>query len=614
MRFKRVLKVFLVVFLMATLVYIFSGIKGKRETNYMAESRADGEGMVFSTYNKNNKKAIELKCSESHKESEDRISMKKIEGLIYKKGRMNKNIKIFGDQGYVENNFFNFFVEKNARLISEDFVITSESFTLKDRAELRSAPHVTYSTDALKGTANAGMELYLKVNTVKFYDTNGTYKRKQSNQIFNYKTDVLWFIEKQQWMVLEKDAVIKDDRSVLRSDWISIKFTEDLKQIKESSSQKNSYLYIEDKEKNETKEIRAENINSYYDLDGHMTQLKVMQNAEILLADESNRTLIASQAVEMNFDGPTGKAKNMKIPMRGKVENTGKTQFQVIADAIDVQYDEEGELRYCEGNGNVQFIVEKYKGVTHKIAYDIKKNAIELNGDDSQVKSSNNTFTSARFTVDSENKILSSSAGVKSIISLEKENVLFSKDPIFINSRRFTIFEKQGKFTYEIQVNLNQGDTSLSAKNLEMHEDNTIIAGGNASLAFTDGEKEMSIKGNSVIFDPGKKRIEINDKAAIKSGESFLRASDIVIQFNDENQISHITGEEDINFIKDDLSGTSQRVEWLFREEVMILKGAPRIIKESGGMTTGKVLKINLQNNKITILSDESKRTETIIK
>ena len=49
----------------------------------------------------------------------------------------------------------------------------------------------------------------------------------------------------------------------------------------------------------------------------------------------------------------------------------------------------------------------------------------------------------------------------------------------------------------------------------------------------------------------------------------------------------------------------------------MVFTGSPYIIKKSkgtdSGKTIGKELKINLKTDKITILSDDSSRTETII-
>jgi lipopolysaccharide export system protein LptA len=506
---------------------------------------------------------------------------------------MDRDIKIFGDEGFVENNYYNFYVEGNARLVSKDFIISSKHFNLKDRAELFSAPLVHYQTDVLKGSS-----------------TKGTYKR--DNRSFNYRTKIWWFFEKSKVMALEKKVVIKEDKSLLRSDWITLKFNDDLTRVVETSTQNNSYLYMEDPEKKEIKEIKSANIVNLYDNEGRLTFLKVMKNAQILLESETNRTLIASQSVEMNFDGPTGKTKDLHIPMRGVIENTGKTRFKVIADTIDVQYNQEGEISRCQGTGNVEFIVEEYKGITNEIDYNIEKETIVLEGENSQIKNKNNTFTSDKFTVKVEKKILSSKQGVKSLIHVEKENALFSTDPIFINSSRFTIFEKEKKFKYDGQVNLNQGDTRLNTRSLEISEDGSISAQGSVNFTFKEGDKEVAVKGDQLSFNPEKKRIDIIDNAIIRNDVNVLRAGRFLLQFNDQNKIGDIIGEEDIYFTKEDLSGSSRRVKWLFNQEILVLQGSPQVV-QSGTRTIGKELSINLKNNKITILSEESERSETVI-
>jgi lipopolysaccharide transport protein LptA len=338
-----------------------------------------------------------------------------------------------------------------------------------------------------------------------------------------------------------------------------------------------------------------------------------MKNAQILLESKTNRTLIASQSVEMNFDGPTGKTKNVHIPRRGVIENTGKTRFKVIADTIAVQYNQAGEISHCQGTGNVEFIIEEYKGLTNKINYNIEKETIALEGENSQIKNKNNTFTSAKFMVNVETKILSSNQGVKSLIHVEKENALFSTDPIYINSARFTIFEKEKKFKYDGQVNLNQGDTRLNARTLEISEDGTISAQGSVDFSFKKGDKQVAVKGDRLTFNPEEKRIGIVDNAIIRSDVNVLRAARFMLQFNDQDEIGHISGEEDIYFTKEELSGTSRRVKWLFNREILVLQGSPQVVNQSGNRTTGKELSINLQNNKITILSEESERSETII-
>jgi lipopolysaccharide transport protein LptA len=370
---------------------------------------------------------------------------------------------------------------------------------------------------------------------------------------------------------------------------------------------------MEDTEKNEIKEVKSANIVNLYDNEGHLTFLKVMKNAQILLKSESHRTLIASQSIEMNFDGPTGKTKNVHIPMRGVIENTGKTGFKVIADTIDIQYNQEGEISRCQGTGNVEFIIEEYKGLTNKINYNIEKEIIALEGENSQIKNKNNSFTSDRFMVNVEKKILSTNQGVKSLIHVEKENALFSTDPIYINSARFTIFEKEKKFKYEGQVNLNQRDTRLNGKSLEISEDGRVFAQGSVDFSFKKRDKPVAVKGNQLTFKPEEKRIDIVDNAIIKSDINVLRAGRFVLQFDHQNEIADIRGEEDIYFTKEELSGTSRRVKWLFNREILVLQGSPQVVNENGTRTTGKELSINLQNNKITILSEESERSETII-
>jgi len=441
MNAKKGLKIALGLILLATLFFIFFGIKGGKEAvDYKVETRADGEFMTMRFFNDDQKEALKFKCKEAYKESNDRTLMKQVEALIFKKGRMNKDIKVFGDDGYVDNNEHDFFVENNARLVSKDFNIVSDSFKLKDRAELRSAPRVEYKTDTLTGLAAKGMEYYLNANTLKFYETSGTYKR--NNRLFHYKTSVLWFMEKAQMMILEKDSVIRDQTSLMKSDWITLKFSEDLKHVKETVSQQNSYLYVEDPEKKEIKEVKAENIRNTYNKAGQMTQLTVVKDAEILLKDEFNRTMISAGFVEMNFDGPTGRAQNVLIPHRGKVENTGETKFKVVADIIKVDYDEEGDIRYCEGTGGVRFIVDDYRGGTEKIGYDISNNSMTLDGGETEfVNGDGNTFKAPKFSVDTLNKVLTTNSGVRSVISLKKANVLFSSDPIFINSKNMDHFQ-----------------------------------------------------------------------------------------------------------------------------------------------------------------------------
>lgn len=612
MKSKRILKLIIIVSLFGVIIYIFAALKRNEPGDYSGELKVDGRKMTHYTYDKDYHRVMELKSSEAVKETDDKLVMKDIEGVVFKKGRMNKDIMVFGDNGYIANNSHNFYVEKNARIESDDFKVNGPDFFLKDQANMTTQKKVEYEAKDLKGVAMKGMEYYLKINVLKFFNTRGRYHREDKD--FDFKTDILWVIDDENVVVMEKRTVIREEGTILRSGWLSLHFTDDFKRIVEAASQKKSYFYTENPEKNESKEIKAENITSYYDEHGKLTKVRVMQKAIVSLTNENNHTIIHSDQIDMQFDPETGKAKDVVIPDAGQIENTGKTDFRINAEQINADYDENGELSFCQSKGNSEFIIDDYKGISESLSYDIKKNTVMLKGPQAQVISGNNTFNSSRFTVDTEKKILSTNAGIKSTILLKKKNVLFSNAPIFVNSDNFTILEKENKFSYNKRINLVQDEIGLKANSLSIADDNRIEALGSVSLSFKSDDKQLEIKGGRITFNAKEKSIEIGDNAAIKNDENLLRADRFVIQFSDKNEVEAITGSGEIMFSKEDLYGNSGSVEWRFKEETMILRDLPQVVKKNGGTTIGKELKINLKTNMITILSSDTERTETIIK
>lgn len=619
MKYKKTLKILIIISLVATLLYIMIGLKKKTPSEFTNELKVDGETMVHNTYDKEHRKAMELKCTEAVNESEDKTDMKNIEGVIYKKGRMNKDISVSGKSGYVANNSQNFFIEGDAKVASEDFSLKGPSFLLEGQAEMSTEKKVDYKAKDLQGIATDGIRYYLKLNVLKFFNTRGRYKR--DNRDFDFTTDVLWVIDKDKIVVMEKNTVIREANSILRSDWMSLKFTGNFEHISEATSQKSSYFYLEDKEKKEIKEIKSENISSYYNDAGKLSRVVVMQKGEILLKSKTDHMMINSDKIEMFFDPESGKATRIDIPTPGQVENTGKTKFRIAADAINAAYNKKGELSTCEGKGNTIFIVDEYHGSGEKLFYDIARDLITMTGPNAQViNGDNNTFNSSKFNVDTRQKILSSSDGVKSTILLKKKNVLFSEAPMFLNAKEFRILEKKKKFRYDTRVQLMQDDISLTTDTLEITDENQIEANGKVSLSFKDkssdagtGAKDIAIKADNIVFNARERSIDITGNAAIKSGETLLKANHLVVKFSDTNEILDIAGEGDIEFLKDDLSGTSGKVQWLFAKEMMILKNSPRVAKKTGGATSGKELEIDLKTNTIKILSGASERSETII-
>lgn len=318
--------------------------------------------------------------------------------------------------------------------------------------------------------------------------------------------------------------------------------------------------------------------------------------------------------MELNFDTETGNVTTIEIPLPGQVENSGGNNFRISADAMKAVYNEKGEIAYCDGHGNVRFNIDDYTGISESINYDIAKNNINLTGDQSQVISGNNTFNSTKFRINSKQKVLASDDGVKSSILLDKKNVLFKAAPIFINAKQFRIFEKEKRFLYSLQVNMVQDDIKLSTQKLEITNDNNISASGPTSLSFKAEGKEMTLRGGVFVFDAVNRAIYIRSNAMIKSDENILKAQRFTIRFSSENTIDKIEGTDEVSFLKEELTGTAGKVLWLFKEDSLVLKSLPQIVKRNGGRTIGKILKIDLKDNKISVLSSETERTETIIR
>ncbi|MCX6580781.1 MAG: LPS export ABC transporter periplasmic protein LptC [Candidatus Aminicenantes bacterium] len=617
MKYKKTLKILIIISLAATVLYILIGLKKKSQPEFSGELKVDGETMVHNTYDKEHRKAMELKCTEAINESEDKTDMKNIEGVIYKKGRMNKDISVSGKSGYVANNSQNFFIEGDAKVASEDFSLKGPSFLLEGQAEMSTEKKVDYKAKDLQGIATNGIKYYLKLNILKLFNTRGRYKR--DNRDFDFTTDVLWVLDKDKMIVMENNTVIREANSILRSGWMSLKFTGNFVHISEATSQKGSYFYLEDRDKQEIKEIKSDNISSYYNDAGKLSRVLVMQKGEILLKSKTDHMMINSDKIEMFFDPESGKATRIDIPAPGQVENTGKTKFRVAADTISAVYNKKGELSTCEGKGKTIFIIDEYHGTGERLFYDIARDSMTMSGPNAQVvNGENNTFNSSKFNVDTRQKILSSSDGVKSTILLKKKNVLFSEAPMFLNAKEFRILEKKNKFRYDTRVQLMQDDISLTADTLEITEENQIEASGKVSLSFKNregdsGAKDIAIKADNIVFNARERNIEIAGNGAIKSGETLLKANRLVVQFSDANEITDISGEGNIEFLKEDLSGTSGKVQWLFAKEMMILKDSPRVAKKTGGATSGKELEIDLKTNTIKILSSASERSETII-
>ncbi len=618
MKFKRILKIVSLVLLVFTLIFIFSGITGKGGIGEREVYEADGKGMVSIVFNKENKKALELKCTESERETEDKVWMHNMEATIFKKGRLKKDISIAGDKGFVENNLYDFAITENARILSEDLLVTGQDFYLKDREVLSSKTRVGYRVKSLEGFARKGMRLNLKNNILFLYQTSGTYTRQGKS--FDFQSDVLKFEDQKRALRLHKDNLIRGETVVMKGDRILILFSEDYDHVKEISSWGQSYFYQVGKKERpgeEFREISASHIRTIYDDEGNMKNSTIKQGALVKLKNRSNTTEISSHLIKIFYNKKTGNIQNIELPNRGRVQNVGKSNFEITSNKMEVEYNKKGEISICKSRGSSTFKTEEYRGSTFLIRYYADTDMVELQGRNSEIVYKKNSFVATSFEVDIDKKKLKSTSRVRSMVKLDKDSVLFSDDLIYINADLVVISDREGTFNYKDNVDVRQKDTTLSAEQLKIDKENNIAASAKSdkvTLRFRNKEDEVIMKGGEIRFDARNRRVIIEDKGIIKSGENLLRADLLTVGFDKEDQITEIYGEKGIEFRKgEETSGTSEKVNWLYNKDEIVFTGLSRIERTGRGVTKGQELRFYLKENRILIESDAAKRTETVI-
>lgn len=614
---KKLFKIVSIMILAFTLIFIIAGISGKGKSTEPPVFDADGKGMVSIRFNKEHRKVLEVRCSESERESSDKILMKDIQATVFKKGKIDKDVKITGKKGIVEKNFHNFTISNNAGIASQDLQVKCSSFVILNQEIVNTEERVDYRVKSLQGIAQKGMRLNIKKNLLFLYNTKGTYTKEGKS--FDYKANFLKFDDRERSLRMRENAKISNEETILKGHRILLQFTEEYKDVELVESWGKCYFYLGEKgekPKEEFKEAEAAHVKNVYS-EGNLKKTHFEKNVAIKLKTGSNTTHVSSEEIIILYNEKTGNIKTIELPKPSDIKNTGKNKFRCRANKMDIEYDKDGEISFCKSRGQSTFSIDKYRGTSFLMVYDIGNHSVSMKGKGSKVVYRKNSFESAKFDVDTNEKKLVSSAGVLSIIVLDakKGNVLFTDDLIYINSNKLEVSDKEGKFTFEEDVKLRQKETVLTAGKLAIDEDNNLVASGKmVSLSFKNNEDEVRIKGKEIVFDAGNKKIEIKN-GIVESMGNILRADVLRMEFGTENNINEIYGEENIDFIKeqDNISGSSKKVKWLYAKEEIVFIESARIEREGRGTTKGNELRFFLKDNRILITSDDSKRTETII-
>ena len=599
--------------LLALIFYFLRYRKGTTSPK-IVNTAIDGMNLIYLDFDKNNQKKLELKCQESHKQSDGRLLMKKISATIFKTDKLEKDIQVTAESGIISNNFYNFDIRDHARIISSDFSLSSQSFILENLELLLSRDSVDFKLQNVSGRAAAGLEYFFTQRTLKLFECQGTLVR--NGQPYDFQTQTLWVIKKDNLMILQKSGELVGAGATVRGDWISLQFDQDFANLQSVSNMGNCFFHIVESGENgrsQSKEITANFIRIDYDLDGRLQQITVHDAGKITLNDQKNNSQIESDNIEIFLHSETQTLEKVKVLARGTLNSRGQDNVTVSGDMLWALYSQDGLLAEIKAENNCEFSTDDFRGTADSITYDAVRFLTNLAGKDAAIISKKNIFNSSRFLINSRQRQLNSNKGVKARIIPEKKNVLLSSKPLLISAAAMEMSDSGNIIRFKGKVKLFQDDIEVHAGEMLFDNLNNRMAfNGNADLKFFNENELIILRGQTISFNTPERKIVIAGNASLNQAENVLGGRLIELSFDASNKLENILAKDNVTFNKNDLSGKSGLLHWYFNKKIVLFKNSAEITRKDTGTTKGRELLLNLSSNEIKVSSQED-RAETII-
>ena len=616
---KKILSFISLAFFLFAVIVVILSFKGGGGVGDAGVADIEGRELEYKVYDDQNNLSIYITSSSSKRDFDrsrkpahrERTLLNDIKGIIYKGGKFKNDLKFSGDSGYVENEFKNFLLKDKSRIESEDILLTSKSFFMEGNSLIKNKSATNFELKTLEGIAAKGMSYHMEVGVVNLFGTTGTYIR--SGKKYQFKCKRLMVLNKINRVVFKGDAEIYGEDSIMRGREIILKFTKDFKKLLRTDIRINAYFRAAGDRKGEFREMSGKKIIAAFTKNEQIKNIDITKNGKIYINSRESKLKAESDLILVRFDPDTSKLKRVKLMKSGSVRASGKRSFDINSQRIRVNYDDAGEIIFCNAQGDTSFKMKDYNGNTTLLRYEPPENLIFLKGEKSLIQKDENRFVSPEFEINTKEGKLSSVKEITSVINLKSENSIFSKSPVFVHAKRVEIDDKSGSVIYSKDVSLFQGDTKLNSDKVEIGGDNKIKVSGSVDLKFKNGDKVVSIRGKELNIDPEKNLLKIDGKGTIKEGDNSLSGDLLDIKFNENKEISFVKGEKNIEFKRKKISGESDKVEWGFLKKMITFISNARLIKTNSGTSKGDKIIFYLENEKVVIESADGKRSETKI-
>ncbi len=361
------------------------------------EPAVEGVDLTYYDFDKENRKKLEVKCRESQRQSDDRLLMKGVTATIFDADKLDKDIRITADAGSAADNFNDFFLEGRARIASSDFSLASRSFLMKDLNLLSGKESVEFRLDAVSGRAARGLEYYVSQKVLKLFGCRGTWNRE--GRPYDFRCRVFWVIRKDSMLVLEKDALLSGDGSIVRTAWLSLQFDPDFARLQTAAAiGKSSYRgAARVNGHDQTREIAGDVIQMNHDAQGRLQRLEVRGQGVVSLVAGADSGRIRSESIDIVLDPASQRLESARTLARGELSSRGRDRMTVAADSLQAVYDDRGVAATVTAEGQCAFRADQFSGTAPRLEHDAAKSRVTISGKGSEVRSGGHAFQSSRF-------------------------------------------------------------------------------------------------------------------------------------------------------------------------------------------------------------------------
>ena len=443
----------IVIFLLA--VFFGKNVFFEREPADGTDSGIGDRGISYLAFNEESKKSIEVKCQESFTKGADELHLKKIAGVIYKSGRMNKDIRFFGDQGIAKDDFNSFLIQGNARIVSEDITFRAESFLMINKKNLFSEGKTDFAGKIISGMAAKGIEILFELNEFKFFDVTGEVARDK--QKFAFESPMLWMFRESNWLALKGKSSIKTEDSILKGDEIILRFSEEFVDLQSYVSLGNSTLHSEKSipgdhaDNREVLEIEATKIESIFSENGDLERIMIFDKGRLAVEGNSDRCEMNGDNIDCLLFPQTQTLSEIFIRTPGVIKNRGSQKIDLSADEITSKYDEKGGMQYIRAEQNGHFTFGNFKGSATELNLDAEKGRLVIAGEEARIKTGANLFSGSSFKIDTKKNLLSAPSGVRATVSLDKGSLLFHAAPMYLSADQLEIGDTRQEYYLQKQ-------------------------------------------------------------------------------------------------------------------------------------------------------------------